>query len=167
MLALRRRWPLATLALLWPLAMLAPTHTLIARLDWIVEKPLYPAWIGPALALGAVLAAWLRRPGRAVPGLVLLAVLTATCAWRAATWADPPALWREATERAPLSPRAWHNRALAESAAGRDAEARRSVETALALDADAPRTQALALAISLAASDEVPPPSLPSRSPSP
>lgn len=166
-LALRRRWPLATLALLWPLAMLAPTHTLIARLDWIVEKPLYPAWIGPALALGALLATWLRRPGRAVPGLVLLAALTATCAWRAATWADPAALWREATERAPLSARAWHNRALAESAAGRDAEARRSIDMALALDADAPRTQALALAISLAADDEAPSPSLPSRSPPP
>jgi len=171
-LALRRHRPLATLALLWPLAMLAPTHTLIARLDWVVEKPLYPAWIGPALALGAALAAWLRRSGLrhaggAGLGLVLLVALTATCAWRAATWADPAALWREATERAPLSARAWHNRALAESAAGRDREARRSVGIALALDADAPRTQALALAlaISLAADGAPPPSSLPSSSP--
>jgi len=154
-LACRRRAPVATLALLWPLAMLLPTHTILARLDPVVEKALYSAWIGPSLGLGA-LAGWLlaRRSSRPSPwaGAALAGVAAALvlcCAWRAARWADPAALWQEATRRAPDSPRAWRNRALAEFGAGRLEEAQHSIEHAMALDPTSSRTHDTARAISL------------------
>jgi protein O-mannosyl-transferase len=152
-LASRRRWPLAMLALLWPLAVLLPTHGFIARLDPIVEKALYPAWIGPSLAFAAGLVAlrgsWPRIAPALAPAMLVLAF--ALCAWRASLWADPAALWREASEKAPWSARAWSNRAVAELGAGRAAAAESAVARALQLDPNAPAAHEVARAISLAA----------------
>jgi len=114
--AWRARAPMVTLALLWPIVALLPTHSVFARLDPITEKALYPAWIGPSIALGAAFAyapaLWPRV--RPVLATALLLLLGALCWWRASVWADPAALWREASVRTPDSARAWSNRALAE-----------------------------------------------------
>ncbi|MEJ8857479.1 hypothetical protein WKW79_23110 [Variovorax robiniae] len=152
-IAARPRVPLLTLALLWPLAMLLPTHSVLARLDPVVEKALYPAWIGPSIAIGALAAAaWNRLQARrtaTVCASLALASLVLCCEWRAAVWADPLRLWREATEHAPLSARAWHNRALAELDARHVAQAAACIARALTLDPDSQRSHDLALAISL------------------
>jgi hypothetical protein len=153
-LALRRRVPLATLALLWPLAALLPTHSIVARLDPIVEKALYPGWIGPSLALAAALGALgtrLQAPLARGFLATALALVAALCAWRAAVWADPAALWREASTRAPWSARAWSNHALAELGAGREAAAAKAAARALELDPHAEAAWEVARAISLAA----------------
>ena len=149
----RRALPLVTLALIWPLLVLLPTHSFIARLDPIVEKSLYPAWIGPSLAIGAAIAwllAKLERRAAFACVLVFLGCLGAVSAWRATIWADPQALWREATEHAPDSARAWSNRAIAELDAGDQRQAARAVARALDLDPHATKAQDVALAISFA-----------------
>ncbi|MEZ5729796.1 MAG: hypothetical protein R3E48_18505 [Burkholderiaceae bacterium] len=61
----------------------------------------------------------------------LLIAFAALSWWRAAVWADPASLWREATLSAPDSARAWHNRAVAEIEAGDPRAARVSIERAL------------------------------------
>lgn len=147
----RHSLPLVTLGLIWPLVVLLPTHSLIARLDPIVEKSLYPSWIGPSLALGGALAWLVPALGRRVAltgALGILCCLGMLSAWRAQLWADPLALWREATANAPLSARAWSNRALVELDSGQHRSASIAVARALALDPHAIKTRDLALAIS-------------------
>ncbi len=147
----RRSLPLVTLGLLWPLVVLLPTHSFIARLDPIVEKALYPAWIGPSLAIGAVLPWLMAAIGRRAAvacALGVLCCLGSLSAWRAQIWAHPLALWREATEVAPLSARAWSNLALVTLDAGQPHEAAIAATRALALDPHAIRTQDLAFVIS-------------------
>ena len=150
--AWRARAPMVTLALLWPIVALLPTHSVFARLDPITEKALYPAWIGPSIALGAAFAyapaLWPRV--RPVLATALLLSLGALCWWRASVWADPAALWREASVRTPDSARAWSNRALAELGAGQRALAAESIARAQALAPGDERIHDAALAISLA-----------------
>lgn len=133
--------PVTSLALLWPLVLLLPSHSVIARLDLIVEKPLYAAWVGPSLALGAAAGALLQAPRRRAPtvlaAVACAAILAAASSWRATMWADPVALWREATHRAPDSARSWINRAIAELEAGEVAAARRWLTIARAIDPQA------------------------------
>jgi hypothetical protein len=153
-MAQKARRTLVTLALVWPVIALLPTHSVLARLDPITEKALYPAWIGPSLALGAA-AAWAvsRLPTkgwRTAAATTVLLGLGALCSWRASVWADPSVLWREATVRSPDSARAWSNRALAELAAGQGARASWSVEQARRLRPEDERVNDAALAVSLA-----------------
>jgi tetratricopeptide (TPR) repeat protein len=139
--ALRKRAPLGALALAWPLLALLPTSSLIAKLDLVTEKPLYLAWLGPSLALGAAVGALsaraesprVRRSALAacVAGLCALA---AASAWRASLWRDPVRLWLDATEKAPHASRCWNNLGMAQLTAGRDAEALASFQRAVRLD---------------------------------
>jgi protein O-mannosyl-transferase len=114
----RRTRPMLTLGLLWPLVALLPTHSFIAKVDSISESPLYLAWVGPAIAIGAGLGRWLAGPRDGVPlryycvGLGVVAA-TALCAWRTAVWSHPVRLWQEAVRSAPLSSRAWNNLGMA------------------------------------------------------
>lgn len=146
--------PLLMLALLWPVVALLPTHSVLARLDPVTEKALYPAWIGPSIALGAACAWGLARIPRrqfcAVAAASLSLLLCTLCAWRASVWADPAALWSEATRRAPYSARAWSNRALAELDSGRLLDAERSIARAERLAPGDERVHDAALAVSLA-----------------
>ena len=80
--------------------------------------------------------------------LVFLGCLGAVSAWRAQIWADPQALWREATAHAPDSARAWSNRAIAELDAGDHRQAALAVARALDLDPQAVKAQDVALAVS-------------------
>lgn len=150
--AMRARATLVALALLWPIVALLPTHSVLARLDPITEKALYAAWVGPSLALGAGMAWVVQTRPRIRPQLVtvLVLLLGGLCGWRASVWADPTALWREASERAPQSARAWSNRALAELGAGQLRMASQSIGRAQALAPGDERIHAAALAVSLA-----------------
>lgn len=138
-LRLRTSYPLLTLALLWPLAALAPTHSLIARLDDVSEGPLYLAWVGPSVAIGT----WMSRyaASRFARGLVFTGLfgMALLCTWRVHVWSDPVLLWREAVTAGPMSPRAWTNLGMAHMTAGEPAAARASLRTALELDPGNPR----------------------------
>jgi tetratricopeptide (TPR) repeat protein len=140
-IAMRRRARLAVLAWLWPLVALLPTNSLVPKIDLVTEKPLYLAWVGPAIAIGygvSVLlsAPWVRVHRRSVmaAGIVLIGLCAAACAWRVSVWSDPVALWREAVASAPEKPRCWNNLGMAYFAAGRYVEALRAFQTALRLN---------------------------------
>ena len=138
-LACRRRLPGGTLAVAWVLTALLPTHSVIARADVLSEKPLYLAWVGPALFLGGGLAwAWSRlalRPVRRWTAAAVLgaqaALATAEIRERVSVWRSPQSLWADAVRKAPQSSRAWNNLASAlrtDSLEDALRAARRSVE---------------------------------------
>jgi hypothetical protein len=140
-LALRRRIPLLAFAILWPLVALLPTNSLVAKIDLVTEKPLYLAWLGPALALGAAVSASLaaassRAARRCAAGVVVavLCVLAAATQWRASLWRDPVRLWLDATAKAPECSRCWNNLGMARLVAKQDVEAVAAFERALRLD---------------------------------
>ncbi len=110
-----RRARLVSMALLWPLLALLPTHSLIAKLELVTEKPLYLAWLGPAIALGAAIdralvvsTGWRQR---LIVALVVatLGVSGYSAHGRAALWADPRLLWQNAVVQAPRDSQAWNN----------------------------------------------------------
>lgn len=142
----RRSWPMLTLGLLWPLAGLLPTHSVIAKVDLISESPLYLAWVGPAIAFGAGLASWLANP-RSLMRMryycVVFGVVAASalCAWRTAVWSHPVRLWQEAVRSAPQSSRAWNNLGMAHLADDHVELARYSFREALRLEPTNTQTQ--------------------------
>jgi len=140
-IALRRRLPIAMLACVWPLVALLPTNSLLPKIDLVTEKPLYLAWVGPAIAIGygaSLLLARARtltqRWSAIAPGAVLICLFAAACAWRVSVWSDPIPLWLDATRKAPGNSRAWNNLGMAYFTAGRDLEAMHAFQTAIRLD---------------------------------
>lgn len=130
-----RRQRILTLALLWPVIALLPTHSFIARLDPIGEGSLYLAAIGPAIALGRYAAHWLRGASwRALPATCAGVACLALCIWRTAVWTSPVALWQEATARVPQSSRAWINLGMAQMTRGNAHAARDAFRHSLVLD---------------------------------
>jgi hypothetical protein len=128
--ATRRRAPLLALAILWALAALAPTSTFVARADPIAEKALYLAWIGPALALGALA----RSRRRLILTCAFVAAAAVAAAARVRTWQDPKALWMDAVAKAPESARAWNNLGMAHLAHREHGRARDAFLRATRLD---------------------------------
>ncbi len=157
-LALSRRRPPVALALLWVPAALLPTNSLVWKLDPMSERSLYLAWVGPALALGAGVAALFRLatarhvPRAALLGAAALLALGAAvvCARRVAVWSDSRALWREATERAPASTRAWNNLGMAHWEHDDPAPARAAFRRVLALAPGDARARQNLFALALA-----------------
>ncbi len=140
-IALRRRRPLLALALLWPLIALLPTNSIIAKIDLVTEKPLYLAWVVPAIALGAAASALLARAaGRTLRTLAVAVTAATLCAmagaswWRASLWRDPIALWSDAVAKAPGKSRCWNNLGMAHLVAGQEAAALVAFERAVSLD---------------------------------
>jgi len=138
---LRRRRPLLALAIAWPLIALLPTNSVLAKPDLVTERPLYLAWVGVAIALGAGVPAVLRSTANRVAQRVLLgAAALLLCAfigasiWRASLWRDPVALWTDAVAKAPHKSRCWNNLGMANLAAHRELEAVVAFERALLLD---------------------------------
>jgi protein O-mannosyl-transferase len=138
-LVCRRRLPGGTLTVAWVLTALLPTHSVIARADVLTEKPLYVAWVGPALFLGGGLAwVWSRLALQPVRRWAAAAVLgglavfaTAEIHERVMVWRSPQSLWADAVRKAPRSSRAWNNLASAlrtDSLEDALRAARRSVE---------------------------------------
>lgn len=138
---LRRRRPMLALAIAWPLIALLPTNSVLAKPDLVTEKPLYLAWVGVAIALGAGMPALLSSTANRVAqrvflgaaGLFLCALIGASV-WRASLWRDPVALWSDAVAKAPHKSRCWNNLGMANLAAHRELEAIVAFERAVLLD---------------------------------
>jgi len=139
--AFRRRAPLSMLACVWPIVALLPTNSLLSKLDVITEKPLYLAWVGPAIAIGygairlheRTASQTVRRNALAL-GVVLLGAGACACAWRVAIWSDPTTLWLDATAKAPQKSRCWSNLGMAHFVAGRYLDAQDAFIEALRRD---------------------------------
>jgi hypothetical protein len=131
----RRRWPIIAFGIGWTLLALAPSNSLLWRVEPVGLRPLYLASLGPALVL-----AWLlvggeqRRPrlGAAITG-VLCVALAAGSAQRAIVYRSPVTLWEDAVAKAPGKGRAWVMLGGAYLAERRASEAEAAFETALDL----------------------------------
>lgn len=132
----RRRAPLLTLALLWPLVALLPTSGALAKLDLVTEKPLYLAWLGPSLCCGALVAWARRRAGRVALGAAaaLVLVMAGASARRVVIWQDARTLWADAVAKAPDNARAWSNLGKAHALHHQPRPARAAFLQALRLD---------------------------------
>lgn len=121
--ASRRRTSWVWFAIAWALVCLLPTQSVLAKLDVITEKPLYLAWLGPALAAGWLWSRAVAKVGtsrwhwrqRALSAVVAtgLALAGATCVWRVRVWSDDRRLWSEAIAHNPSGSRVWNNVGLA------------------------------------------------------
>jgi hypothetical protein len=128
-----RRWPAVAFGVLWFFLWLAPTNSLIARLDIANDRQLYVAIIGPAWLLahgiaGLRLPAWMI----ALPLALLLCLGTAN---RNAVYATEQSFWQDVVAKSPHNARAWNNLGMAEAIACQADAARDSFMEASRRDA--------------------------------
>ncbi len=99
---IRRSYPLVAFGVLWFVAVLAPTSSVIPVRDVMVEKRVYLAAAGLLLATASALARPLatKRLARGI-GTALLAVLIVLTYTRNARWSDLMGMWEDTVRRAP------------------------------------------------------------------
>ena len=125
-------------AILWFFVHLAPTNSLLARLDVANDRQLYLASIGMFYAVGVVAQALLERTNRrmlvaAVAGLMLAALGLVTIL-RNQTYASQVAFWQDAAAKSPSKARVANNLGYAYQQEGRFEAARAEYKRAIALD---------------------------------
>lgn len=104
----RRSW--AAGGVLWFFLLLAPTNSLMPRLDIASDRHLYPALIGLAWAAAVLLQPW--RAGRAALWL-MLPLLAAALLIRNEDYRSATALWARTAEQSPGKSRVWNNLGVA------------------------------------------------------
>ncbi len=110
-----RRSPVGAFAVLWFLFWLAPTNSLLPRLDVANDRQLYLALVGPAWWMGVQLTKVRRYPiwiGYAVAALVVVVLAHATVQ-RNRIYATEISFWRDTSIRNPQSARAANNLGMA------------------------------------------------------
>ncbi len=130
--ALLRVQPWYALALLWFFLHLAPTNSLLPRLDAVNDRQLYLASIGPLALAGLALS--LMPRGRVALAAALALVLALGTVLRNRDYRSEVALWTETARLSSGKARAFNNLGFALQQAGRPEEARAAYERALALD---------------------------------
>lgn len=135
-LAMLRRAPGASLAVLCCLLQFVPTHTLLPRLDLANDRQLYLALIGPAWLLASAfdrLNVWQPRVTPWLGLLLALGLATATAA-RNHDYRSEVALWVDTVRKSPHKPRPWNNLGYALRQQGEHAMAAAAYHRALELD---------------------------------
>jgi tetratricopeptide (TPR) repeat protein len=132
----RRRRPELTLAIGWFAVACLPVAVPSWLLNPVAERYLYLPSVAVGGLGGVALAEWIPEPVRRVVTLALLGVLAVATTVRTAVWHDDVALFSDAVQKAPRSPRAWCNLGLAELRRGRREPARMALERTLAIDPD-------------------------------
>jgi len=151
-----RRYPIPVFAVLWFFIWLAPTNSLIARLDVANDRQLYIAIAGPAFLLGYIIA-WGKRHAvqSAQPeserthryATTMLAVSILFIAGAAGTinrnrvYATETTFWRDVVDKSPHNQRAWNNLGMADALECRIDSAMRAFEEAIRLAPDYPQPQ--------------------------
>ncbi|MBY0401089.1 hypothetical protein K2X89_12400, partial [Myxococcota bacterium] len=116
LMGLRRR-PLAAFAVLWTFAWLAPTNSLVARLDLVNDRQLYGALLGPpllfALALEAAVARLRTRRARKLACALVIAGLSLGLGLathhRNRVYRDELVFWQDVVRKSPRNARAFNN----------------------------------------------------------
>jgi tetratricopeptide (TPR) repeat protein len=110
-----RRFPLPAFAALWFLLWLAPTNSLLARLDLVNDRQLYMALAGPALLLAAAIRRLaIRQRSVAVAAFVAALALTGLATHlRNDVYRDEVTFWRDVVSRSPHNARAFNNLGIA------------------------------------------------------
>ena len=134
LVSLRTRSWLA-FGVLWFFLQLAPTNSIVPRLDVANERQLYLASWGLFLALSMQIAR-IGLPFKALRAAAIAALLICAAASvaRQLDYADEITLWESSVRESPWNARARNNLGYAYYAAGRKADARREMETALLFD---------------------------------
>jgi hypothetical protein len=127
-----RRRPWIGFGLLWFFLQLAPTNSIVPRLDVANDRQLYLACWGMFLALSVQVALVWPRPRVLVAGLLIL--LAITSAWRQLDYRSEIALWESDVRKAPWNARAHNNLGYAYQQAGMINAARREYEAAELLE---------------------------------
>ncbi len=130
-----RRRPWLAFGLLWFFLQLAPTNSLVPRLDPVNDRQVYLACWGLFFALAVQIRA-LQLPPLALRGSIglILVAFAAASALRQLDYRDEIALWEAAVREAPWNARAHSNLGYAYYEAGRKADAWREIDAALFLD---------------------------------
>jgi tetratricopeptide (TPR) repeat protein len=149
-----RRYPAAAFGVLWFFLWLAPTNSLIARLDLANDRQLYLAIAGPAWLLGHGIAKLMRirrvsdgmsAPARrAVPAALIIMISLAFAIGtmnRNRVYATETTFWQDIVVKSPHNQRAWNNLGMAEALACRPDSATRAFEEAIRLAPDNWRAQ--------------------------
>jgi hypothetical protein len=115
-LASARRRPALAFGILWFFIWLAPTNSLIARLDVVNDRQLYLAIVGPGWLLGLACAAVLQRRSRSWR-TAAVALLTATLlvgtVFRNRVYANEVVFWEDVVKKSPHNARAANNLGMA------------------------------------------------------
>ncbi len=129
-----RSRPWIAFGILWFFLQLAPTNSIVPRLDVANDRQLYLAGWGLFLGLSAQVSSSRPRaaPARAVLG-VLLALCALSCVARQLDYASEIALWESSVREAPWNARAHNNLGYAYYLAGRIDDAEREYRSALIL----------------------------------
>jgi hypothetical protein len=130
---LRRRPPLGA-AILWLFLHLAPTNSLLPRLDVANDRQLYLAILGPAFLLAAGLWSWLPRRAAMAAATGLALVLLLATVLRNGDYRTEVTLWTATVAASPENARAWNNLGYAYQLAGERSRAREAYARALGLD---------------------------------
>lgn len=102
-----RRWPALCFGILWFFLWLAPTNSLLARLDVVNDRQLYLALFGPAWLVGQLIARLRQRAWLAVLPLALLLALGTGA--RNRVYATEVTFWQDVLAKSPHNVRAWNN----------------------------------------------------------
>jgi len=124
-----RERPWVGFGVLWFFLHLAPTNSLIPRLDVANDRQLYLAGWGLFLALAVQLGEW-----RWIAFAPAVALCLGGSVARQLDYTSEIALWEADTRRAPWNARAHNNLGYAYQQAGRIADARRAYQAALLAD---------------------------------
>ncbi|MEO8224418.1 MAG: hypothetical protein ABI661_06400 [Gammaproteobacteria bacterium] len=137
-----RRQPLPSFAVLWCLLWLAPTNSLLARLDLVNDRQLYAALLGPALLLAAAIQRLgVRNAGFATVALAPVLMLAGLATHlRNDVYRDEVGFWRDVVAQSPHNARAFNNLGMALAAECDLARAEAAWRRALALDPGYVRT---------------------------
>ncbi len=137
---LARRRSVVGFAILWFFIHLAPTNSIVPRLDVVNDRQLYLAGLGFYLALAVGLQRLIasgrqRRWVHLAAGAAVLALIAMT-AMRNRDYRSEVALWESTVQSAPAKARPHHNLGCAYALAGRYEDAQRQFQTALHLKPD-------------------------------
>ncbi|HEY5899756.1 MAG TPA: hypothetical protein VIV54_19475 [Burkholderiales bacterium] len=130
-----RRRPWLAFGILWFFLQLAPTNSIVPRLDVANDRQLYLAGWGLFFAVSAQLAhAGIAARSLRAGAAVLCIAFAAASVWRQFDYLSEIALWEAAVRSAPWNARAHNNLGYAYYESGRKRHAWREISTALALD---------------------------------
>ncbi len=144
-LVLARRRSSLGFAIVWFFIQLAPTNSIVPRLDLVNDRQLYLAGIGFYLALAVgfcrLSATWSTLRWTRLAAAAAALALVAITALRNRDYRSEVALWESTVRSAPAKARPHHNLGCAYALAGRYDDAERELKAAVALRPDYPRAR--------------------------
>ena len=110
-----RRLPALGFGILWFFLWLAPTNSLLARLDVANDRQLYLALVGPGWCVAHL---FLQLRARAWMATLLFAIVLAAGTWtRNRVYQTETGFWQDVTAKSPHNARAWNNLGMSLAAA--------------------------------------------------